>query len=266
MSRYRTPVRQSRNVRRRPVPKNRKKPNILFIFSLFAICVTLSGGVTFALRTPKLQVAEIDIKGIGICDKAQIETIARSALGRNILVLRKSPILGKLRSVSQIEHVKMGRYLPGKVWIRVWEHRPDAVLTDGSSWWLIKDNGLVFHKTDCPPNGVPVLWVQSCEQIKIGERCADARVESALEALKCGRDEGLQLGKISVDPRGDMCLNMGSGFYVRFGQPDEIARKMALLKSALVYRPSIANEALYIDVSCPAAPVWRPKSKSHDAS
>jgi hypothetical protein len=59
---------------------------------------------------------------------------------------------------------------------------------------------------------------------------------------------------------------MDSGFYVKLGQPDDIARKMSLLRSALAYRPSIAREAIYIDLSLPSAPVWRPKVVAQNAS
>lgn len=251
---------------RRRVPRNRRKPNIPVLLSIFAACVFVSGAVAYALRTPSLQVKEVDIAGVGICDRATVESIGRAALGQNILILRKSPIERRIRSLSQVERVKMGRSFPNRVWIRIWERRPDAVLTDGRRWWLMQDDGLVFHSAAGPPKGVPVLRVEDCGPVKVGRICESTRVRYALQVLRCGRDEGLKLGKISVDPQGDMCLNMGSDFYVRLGQPNEIALKISLLRSALVYKPSIAKEALYIDVSCPAAPVWRPKRAAQDAS
>lgn len=252
--------------RHRRVPRNRKKPNIPVLLGIFAACALVSGVVAYALRTPSLQVKEVDIAGVGICDRAAVESIAREVLGRNIIILRKSPIKRRIRSLSQVEQVKMGRSFPDRVWIRIWERQPDAVLTDGRCWWLMQDDGLVFHSAAGPPKGVPVLRVDGCGPVRLGQVCASTRVNYALQVLRCARDEGLQLGKISVDPHGDMCLNMGSDFYVRLGQPDEIALKMSLLRSALVYKPSIAKEALYIDVSCPAAPVWKPKHAAQDAS
>ncbi|MCL4499690.1 MAG: hypothetical protein M1335_05560, partial [Chloroflexi bacterium] len=83
--------------------------------------------------------------------------------------------------------------------------------------------------------------------------------------LKLACDGRIKVDKISIDHAGDMCLNMESDFYVKLGQPDDIARKMKLLHSVLVCRPSIAREARYIDLSSPSAPVWKPKMTAQAA-
>ncbi len=84
--------------------------------------------------------------------------------------------------------------------------------------------------------------------------------------LDASRKQKLKLCKISVDPNSDICLNMGNGFYVKMGQPDEVERKLSLIRKALDFKPSFAQDAVYMDVSCPAAPVWKPKIEPVAAS
>ncbi|MGB9619601.1 MAG: cell division protein FtsQ/DivIB, partial [Armatimonadota bacterium] len=120
--------------------------------------------------------------------------------------------------------------------------------------------------TNGPVRGLPLVSVARCGPVQLGQKCVSADVANAVEVLKYARKCELLVAKISVDPLGDMCLNMGGGFYVKLGQPDDVARKMSILRATLTCRPSIAKEAAYIDLSCPSAPVWKPKCAPGSAS
>lgn len=260
-----------RNTRRsvsisRPLRRNRKRPNYSLLLCVFMMAAAVSGAAAFAVRAPMLAVKEVQISGVKMSDRAAVESASNDLLGQNILTLRKSEVVDKIRHLSEVREVKMGRDLPCRVWVRVWERRPDAVLSDGQSCCLVENDGFMFHRIDGPRRDLPLLVVDRCDKLQTGKVAASPDVRNALEVLSCARKEGISLNKISVDPQGDICLNMGSDFYVRLGQPDDIAKKMALLRSALVYKPSIAKEAEYIDISCPEAPVMKPRASSQSAS
>jgi cell division septal protein FtsQ len=218
------------------------------------------------LRTSSLDVAEVTIRGVHLADQGAIEKIGKRALGCNIILLRKSPMIRDIAALPEVGKVTVGRRLPRNVWINVYERKPDAVLTDGGGYCLIRSDGLMFHKTDAPLNGVPLIEVEMCDLLEPGNTACKPHVQYALRVMDRARKKGLKTAKISVDRRGDMCLNMGSDFYVKFGQPDDIAQKMLLLRSAVRYKPSLVKEALYIDLSCPSAPVWKPRIVARAAS
>lgn len=247
-------------------PRNRARPNYLMLVCLFFASVLVSGAASFAVKTPALEIKEVKIKGVRLADRAAVEEAARSALGRNILVLRKSPIISKIASIHEVKSVRMGRSFPNGVWVRVWERKPDAVLTDGRVHFMVQRDGFVFHKTGGAIRGLPTLSIPACTDLTAGRYARSESVVDALEVLRCVRREGLKADKISVDRGGDICLNMGGNFYVKIGQPDEVAKKMSILRSALIYKPSIAREAAYIDLTCPSAPVWKPKNVQQAAS
>ena len=248
------------------LPRNRRKPNLKALFCLFVVSAAISGAVAFALQTPMLLVRQVKIKGVRLADRRAVENAARAALGRNIILLRTSPIARGIRELPEVATVKLGRSFPDGIWVRVWERKPEAVVTSARTCCMVQGDCLAFHRTDGPVRGVPVVCVARGFRIREGERCSSADVANALQVLKCARKCELSVAKISVDPLGDMCLNMGGGFYVKLGQPDDIAQKMSVLRTALTYRPSLAREAAYIDLSCPSAPVWRPKSASGAAT
>lgn len=241
-------------------PRNyRKAPRALLVLLFFSSA--LVGCVSsYALQTPDLVVKEIKISNVNRADRAEVQKAAKGLLGKNILVLRKSPVIDDLCAVHEVESVKIGRDFPCKMWVRLTERKPAAILVTGGKSYLLQSDGLAFHKVSKPENGLPILSVADCGKVSEGTVCASSGVRSALKIVGFAGEHRLTVAKISVDPLGDICLNMGSGFYVKLGQPDEMARKMSLLRDALVYKPSLAREAAYIDLSCPSAPVWKPKA------
>jgi cell division septal protein FtsQ len=256
-----------RNIRdRRIKPRNHRKPNIKLLAGLFAISAGIGCVSSYAVQAPGLVIRQIEIHGIHYADKAPIQEAARSVLGKNILLLRKGPVIGRIRSVHEVESVTMGRTPPDKVWVRLKERKAEAVLACGDSRYLVQSDGLVFHKTDSPVAGLPLVNVVACGRVREGQTCSSPGVLCALSIAKSARERRLAITKISVDRLGDICLNMGSGVYVKLGQPDEMARKLTLLQKALAFKPSLAREAAYIDLSCPNGCVWKPKSGGASAS
>lgn len=251
---------------RKKTPRNRVRPNYVLLFSLFFMSVLITGIASFALHTPSLAVAKVRVMGVRLSDKAAVQRMADHAKGQNIITLRKSPIIKSIARLGEVKKVEMGRSFPNGAWVRVWERTPDAVLQANGHFIMIQLNGFIFHQTNGPVKGVPLVIVAKCDEIKSGTYTTSPCIRYALDALACARKEGIKLDKISVDPQGDICLNMGSDFYVKLGQPDDIQRKMSLLKNTLVYRPSIARKASYVDLSCPSAPVWKPKMVAEAAS
>ncbi|MCL5102532.1 MAG: FtsQ-type POTRA domain-containing protein [Armatimonadetes bacterium] len=247
------------------VPRNRPKPNYLMLFAVFVASVAISGGISYALKTPALNVKEVNIRGVRYCGEDAVSGAAKPALGKNICLLRKSPIVARIRRLSEVEDVKIGRVFPDKVWIRVRERRACAVVSYGNSCCLVQSDGLVFHQVEGPVKGLPVISVSRECPLEVGRKSGSVDVGYALEALKLAGDKAIKVDKISVDHEGDMCLNMESDFFVKLGQPDDMAKKMSLLRRTLDCKPAFAREASYVDLSCPSAVVWKPRMTAQAA-
>ncbi|MCL4499689.1 MAG: FtsQ-type POTRA domain-containing protein, partial [Chloroflexi bacterium] len=140
----------------RKVPQNKIKPNYMLLFSMFAASIVVSGGISYALHTPSLNVKEITIQGVHLCREDGVSAMAKPALGGNILLLHKSPIVARIRRLSEVRDVTMGRVFPDKVWIRVRERKAYAMFTDGRDFYMAQSDGLVFHKAEGPVKGLPI--------------------------------------------------------------------------------------------------------------
>jgi len=238
---------------------NRRRANFKLLARLFCLSAGLGLAVSYAVQAPALVVKEIRVSGIHYADRAAVHSAAKTALGGNILLLRKGHVATAIERVSEVESVTIRRSLPCSVQVELTERRPHASLVWNGSYYLLQSDGLAFHAMKSPAVGLPVIKVAQCAQAKVGKACSGSGVRSALTIVKLARERRLNVAKISVDRLGDICLNMGSGFYVKLGQPEEMARKMTLLQKALAYKPSLARDAAYIDLSCPTACVWKPK-------
>lgn len=243
----------------RRIPSNRIRPNYFLLFCLFTSAIFAGVGVSWVLTTPSLDVKSVDIKGVRLADSEAVRRAASRAVGRNIILIRTGPILHEISRLSEIRQVKMGRRFPDRMWIRVWERRPDAVLAMARGFYLAQRDGFVFHKVDSPPRGVPIIRLAVRERLVPGGTVRSASARCALDVLQIARTKAIKLDQISVDPEGDICLNMGSNFCVKLGGPEEIAWKMSLLQKMLAHRPSIVREGGYINLVCPSNPAWKPK-------
>jgi cell division protein FtsQ len=257
------PYRRSDAVRRR---RNRRRPNYLLLFCIFAVVATISGSITYALTTPNLNVAKVEVKGVQLANTAAIEKSGSKAVGKNILLVRTSPMIREVRGLSEVKTVKMGRKFPNRLWLRVWEREPAAALVSNGGFYLVESDGFVFHRLDKQPVGVPLIHVTGGECLKPGRFASSPGIRCAMQVVRLARRDEIKLAKISVDPVGRICLNMGSDFRVFLGYPDEIARKMSKLRNALARKPSMVRDGTYIDLSCPTAPAWRPKTAPPTAS
>ena len=230
------------------------------------LVTTVVGSVTFVLMTPRLNVAKVEIKGVELADASIVDKAASRSIGQNIILLRTGPVLKQVAALSEVKQVKMGRKFPNRMWLRVWERKADAVLATGSGCYLVQSDGFVFHRVPCPVKGVPTVQVVGDHKLKVGKMAGSPSIKCALRILGIASSKGIKLGEISVDPCGDICLNMGSDFCVKLGQPDDIALKMTKLRTALTRRPSIVRDGEYLDLSCPDAPAFKRKVASLTAS
>ena len=259
-----TTRRAAKNTRR--APRNRKKPNYALLSFVCCLSALISGAGSFVLQTPSLAIKSAKVSGVKLADKAAVKKLADRCVGQNILLLHKASVASGIRRIAEVESVKIGRSFPCSAWVRVKERTAAAVVTDGDRYCLIQRDGFMFHCVDDPVKGLPLISLRKCDPIRAGVRLKSPCANYALRVMKAAHSSKLKLDKISVDPTGDICLNMGSDLYVKFGQPDDIERKMSLLRQTLVCRPSIAKEAAYLDVSCPGEIVWKPKAAEQSAS
>ncbi|MCX6344789.1 MAG: FtsQ-type POTRA domain-containing protein, partial [Armatimonadetes bacterium] len=241
------------------VPRNTMKTNFKFLAGVLFLSIIVGCAAAFILQAPSLAINKITITGVCLSDKDVVNDAAEYMREKNILLVGKGLALKKIGALSEVAEVNIGRTLPDKIWIRVSERKPFAILTNGKDYYMADCDGFVFHKVDGPVKGVPLIKLDLSINLCLGKIGSADDIRSALLVLKCAHRKKLDITKISIDHVGNMCLNINGKFYIKLGQPDELEYKISQVQNAIDGRPSFAKDADYIDASCPRAIVWKPK-------
>ncbi len=242
--------------------KNRRKPRYMLLFVIFLLSATLCGISVYVYNCEDFVLSKIVVTGTSILEKDRVEAAADYCLGEHSLLISKSTVMSRVESISEVDSVEVWRTWPDQLNIKVTERKPVCVLTDGKSFVMLDSGCFAFHKTSGRVENIPLIVVAGCDGVEVGQTVDDYEVKSAVRTAIEASREHLNVAKISVDHVGDMCLNMDSGFLVRLGQSEQLAEKVTVIRRVLSLRPKIEQEARYLDVSYPEAPVWMPESVS----
>lgn len=224
------------------------------------------------LTTPKLSVKQVKIIGTRLVDAGSVELDVRSAVvGKNILLISRGRITERvMKNRPEISQVGIGRILPKTVVVRVKERTPYAAITpllapesksQPQSYLLVDPEGIPFHKSDKLSMAVPVVELsgEHYSELSLGKKSENTLLLSALACISDCRSAKCSIDKISVDPAGNLCLNIGSNFYIKLGQPVEIPKKLETLQKMLPALRDRGESLLYVDISCYDKPVWKRK-------
>lgn len=231
-----------------------------------ALLVVLLAEIGWALWTsPALSVKHVYVEGIALTRPEQVVRASRISSGSSWFFLPVSRIAYRLQGLPTVAEAVVSRGLPGRVYVRVFERQPLALLctADGSSW--IDARGVPFWKTN-QAGQLPVIRVDSPLQITLGRAVQNKPVQTALEILyRYVPEYQLPVAQIEVDREGNLCLNMRRGLpQVKIGDSAELPQKM-LRTAELWTQPQIVQQAEYLDVSCIDKPVWKPRTKGKGA-
>lgn len=258
-----TPRRTARAGRnRRRAPRNRRRFNLRRLVWPLLLLMALSAvgaGCYLLLTAPALSVTRVKVVGARLVDPRLIEADARSVIGRNILTVSKKRLAAQTMR-PEIRSVTIGRSLPRTVVVRVAERVPYLTVTDGRRFWLADRSGLPFHEVRSPADGIPLVALPTGVDVEPGRPIRHPSIRSAIGCIEECRVFRYKVSKISVDRAGNLCLNIGSKFYVKLGQPVAIPKKLAALSRMLSAKPEIGERALYIDVSCDDRPAVQLRS------
>lgn len=236
-------------------PRNTRKPNIKLLCQAFLVSVVVSLGAAYLLQTPALAIKEVRITGVKLGDLSLVQKAIGYTKGRNILIVNKGPAFREICGINEVADVKIGRSLPNRLWVRVLERKPYMIVKNGRNFFMAQADGFIFHKVSGPIWRLPLADLRVTEEIRMSQCSTLPQIRYTLEALKSAQEKQLTIEKISIDHAGNMCLNMDSKLRVILGQPENITAKINKLHDLLEYRPSLASEAAYLNVSCLNAPV-----------
>jgi cell division protein FtsQ len=244
-------------------PRNRRRFNVrrlLLPLVMIVIASCMGAGIHSILTNPKLRIETIIVTGPRLVPAPVLKADAAIALGRNILTVSGKSVVSRVMKHPEVREVTVGRRLPRTLVVKVVEKTPYFVLANGKGFWLVDKDGMPFHRVSKTIAKIPVVQIPAEVEVATGRKMTNHCLEYAIACMQASPSLTPRITKISVDRAANVCLNMGSGFYVKLGQPVEIQEKMTELSRILAAQPEIGNKVEYINMGCYQAPAIKLKS------
>lgn len=251
--------RRSEGTPRRVKPRpNRKRRNYLPMI-LGALCIGLAAEAVYVgLTSPRFAIRSVEVEGNRSVSDRQILQAAGIPKGHNTFLVKAHRKAKKIVELPRVQSVEIHRRFPDRMVIRVEERQPALLLAAGSNYYLVDATGIPYAKLDQSGHKLPVLRLEPAPVFHLGQPLKHPAFLTGVKALPAIRRLLPEGGALWVDPQHNLCLNRGD-FSARLGQPDDLERKLKLLKGLFDQDPQLVQTARYVDVSAPENPAFMPK-------
>ncbi len=220
---------------------------------LAAALLLLLGAGWFLWAGPVLAVGTVRVDGAAALSVDEVRTAAGIDVGTPLLRVDVEDVEARVARLPQIASVEVTRGWPHSVVVTVAERIPVAVVGRAGQRTLVDRDGVLFDIiTGAAPPGVVPLDVAKPGP---GDPATMAALEALVALPAAVRND--VAGATGAGPE-DIGLTLRDGTVVRWGSPDESAKKAAVL-TALLDRVADGDlePAATVDLSTPDAVVLR---------
>ncbi|WP_309116604.1 FtsQ-type POTRA domain-containing protein [Saccharothrix sp.] len=237
----------TQTARRRTASASRRRPSrrggpsrrvVLRRRAVAVLTVLTAVGLVVAIWfTPLLGVRQVDVAGTVELTAEQVREAAAIEPGAPLVRLDVDAIAERVRGLSRVAGVRVGRALPGTVLLTIDERTPVAVVNAGDGAHLVDATGQDYATVAQPPPGLPELKAEGK-----GRPAAVSVLVALPEPLR------REVLAVSATTGADVKLTLTAGREVRWGSPDDTPRKAAVVQVLMTRDGSV------FDVSSPELP------------
>jgi cell division septal protein FtsQ len=234
-----------------------------WIWALVQIAV-LAGEVfalLFLLAQPGLRPRHVEVVGTSHLTAAQVRSALSLPGDRSIFLLSEAELAKRLQALPWVRSARVTLALPDRVWVRVTEWTPSAVLQVGESTYYLNDLGEVLDPAT-EAGSLPVINRADFGPVRSGQHAVGSDLLPMLLQLRAGFSPAFKISVTSfqLNRREVLTAQTDRGWTIIFGQmvtSDDRASlepKLAALR-ALSSRVDLASAPIqYINLENPRAP------------
>lgn len=178
-------------------------------------------GVLVAYFTPVLGVTEVQVSGTRTVPPEQVRAEAAVPLGESVLRLDTGAIRDRLGEDPRVAAADVSVAWPSSVQVAVTERVPAAFVAKPGGVRLADANGVLFADAPAPPPGLLEIRVPAPDPVST--RAAMGVLAQLPPELRA------QVQAVSVPSARDVHLQLAGNREVVWGEPDDSARKAAVL-------------------------------------
>ena len=240
--------------------------NLLMGSLRILLFVLLCEVIYFLYTSPQFEVRKIKIDRLktltnyDVCQKIDIDSHA------NLFKVNLVSIRRKLEREPRVRKAVLTRLLPDCIVIKLTERQPLAQVAMGNRFVVADEMGVLFAKLSSPQEDLPMVYgfAGGFKKLVLGQKLSDLKLQRAIKCIRIMRRNGLKaISNLEIDEKGALTVNMSNGLKVFLGEPANLFAKIGLCKAVLDKIQSGGNEAEYVDLRCPEAPVWKEKQHKH---
>lgn len=246
--------------------KKRKSNTPLIGLSLFLLfCFLLS--FYFFINSAFFNLQKIKVSGCSTVAEDTVIKLSGLALGTNLLKIDAHEVVKKIEMHPVIKTVHVSRKFPHTLVLQVEERIPVALVVGSDGYLAIDSEGIYIQQVQDLLNfNLPVIsGISLKEGITLGTDLTTSGLEAALQLLRVMDQEFLKsVAEIKAASPYSLTLKMLQGVEIRFGEPEEIERKLQIIQELLIENEEIINNQTveYIDLRYNSLPVIKRKNKN----
>lgn len=236
--------------RRRAVERTRRRR----MWTRFATIATAAAITWAAFFSPLFAVHHVRVVGGRHVTGAAVARAAGISSRENLLRLSTSDVAAAARTLPWVKKATVQRVLPGTLKVHVVERKPVMVLSLGAARWTVDAHGYVLQPVE-RALGLPQLDAVQVANVSPGTHLATPEVRGALAAYQhLPKPLQKQVTAVFSPTTERITMALTSGVAVRYGAPEQMRAKGAVLKAILAHLRAAGSLPGYIDVRVPSSP------------
>lgn len=196
--------------------------------------------------------------GVPPQDQERVQGILESMANIPCAKVDARKLESEVMSNEEVDSVELSRHIFGSSWLKVRYRNPVATLK-GRDGVVLSDDGMFYHASIIP-SGLPVLDMPASGPPTLVTYAGTWQPGSI--AMLAGYARQKYAGKdirIEINPRGVVCLNIGSGRVI-LGSCDDLDKKLKTLDSRLQKNPQELDGENMLVLTLPSNPTIVPKA------
>ena len=247
--------------------RRRRRRTVRMLYAVLGIEI-----IAAVFTSPALTVDKVRVKGLETLPEVErAQTLQALTLPRSTNLLRV-PFQRLRRGANALPWVSeagvphsWGR----AVTVNVTPRRPLFACKVGTEWYEM-DSSRVPIRIARPTviNHLPHVVLHQEIVAQPGFAVQDTALAGAIHILQMlpqnsantVQENRVNIAKIVIDQSDNICLNMRDGMEFKFGQADDLAAKVALVRRVYAKDPAIGQMLASINLSSPSAPACTPRA------
>ncbi len=240
------------------VRQSKHNPARRWRYDRMAGCLLIVAGVIALFFAPAMTIRRIQISVSGPLTASEALALKRDgerALGENVLLAHVGQIEQSLLKHPYCKSAKISRTLfPPGLAIHCRPRTPIALLHAADGAFEVSRNSMIIRRWSSDAS-LPEISAANISAGTVGVKISNPTLLDAVRIIAAFSGEKIiKVSQLVVAMDGQLWLNMTDGVQVRFGRPDNLAKKMQLLRRAYRVDPKIAEHISLLDFIYPEAP------------